>query len=463
MVEMVGDDMFAAPRNEDELFDPGLAGLFHGILDDRLVDHGQHFLGDGLGGGQKTGAHSGNRKNGFSDRFWGGHAFSGGWFSNTLFHRMAPLLLSSFRHLTGTMGKRTAVCIWMALVLTGIACFGTAVAAPATPALIAEVLAALDKGDAQTAARLADAALGEAGVGAAEQGSLLLYRGLARELMGQSDSALDDFTQALHTNTLPPDEREQVLLQRGFLRDALGRPTEAIGDYSSVIALKGLSAATALNNRANIYRRQNNLKQARRDYLAALSAGGVRAQYSYYGLGQIAEAQHDVKAARDFYIKAAIVDPDYAAAAERLTALGAPPTGVVLAPEEKIILRPPRSGGLAPRPLRTVNFAAQRFVSVKQLALRPALDQRDPAPSRPSGGLIQLGAWRSAAEAGAGWASAKAQAGEMLDGLNPQVSIADLPKGRFFRLRVGLRAGQSGARVCAGLTAKGMACLPVPH
>jgi hypothetical protein len=53
------------------------------------------------------------------------------------------------------MGARTAVCIWVALILTGIARFETSFAAPATPALIAEVLAALDKGDAQTAAFLA--------------------------------------------------------------------------------------------------------------------------------------------------------------------------------------------------------------------------------------------------------------------------------------------------------------------
>jgi tetratricopeptide (TPR) repeat protein len=360
----------------------------------------------------------------------------------------------------GTMGARTAVCIWVALILTGTARFETSFAVPATPALIAEVLAALDKGDAQTAARLADAALGEAGVSAAQQGSLLLYRGLARELMGESDSALDDFTQALHTNTLPLDDREQALLQRGFLRDALGRLNEAIGDYSAVVALKGPSIATALNNRANIYRRQKKLREARQDYLAALLASGGRAQYSYYGLGQLAEAQHDVKAARDFYVKAAIIDPGYAAAAERLTALGAPPVGVVLAPEEKIILRPPRTGGGRTRPLRTASFSATHFVPVRQLMLRPALDQHD--QSRPSGGQIQLGAWRSAAEASAGWNTAKASAGAALDGLNPQISIADLPgKGRFFRLRVTLQAGQSRTDVCVSLTAKGITCLPV--
>jgi len=358
------------------------------------------------------------------------------------------------------MGKRTAVCIWVALALTGGARFERAFAAPTTPALIAEVLAALDKGDAQAAARLADVALRQEGVSISQQGSLLLYRGLARELVGESDHALEDFTQALHTNAIPADEREQALLQRGFLRDALGRLNEAIGDYGAVIALNGPSAATALNNRANIYRRQNKLREARQDYLAALSAGGGRAQYSYYGLGQIAEAQHDVKAARDFYVKAAITDPDYAAAAERLTALGAPPTGVVLAPEEKIILRPPRAGDIRNRPYRPASFSAPRIVPVRQLMLRPALDQRD--SGRPRGFQIQLGAWRSAAEASAGWNKAKASAGTALDGLNPQISIADLPgKGRFFRLRVTLETGQSRTDVCVSLKAKGITCLPV--
>jgi len=265
------------------------------------------------------------------------------------------------------MGKRTTVCILTALVL---GCFAAAQASPATPALIAEVLTALDRGDAKDAASLANVALREE-VSASQRGSLLLYRGLARELLGESDAALEDFTRAIDTNALPPDEREQTFLQRGFLRDSLGRLNEAIADYSSVIKLKGASSATALNNRANIYRRQNRLKDAERDYLAALSVGTGKPQYIYYGLGQIAEARNDVKAARDFYVKAAIADPNYAAPAERLTVLGAPPTGVVLAQEEEIVLRaPPRAGVGAtgsPRPLNAPR-------ALPKPALRSVLD-----------------------------------------------------------------------------------------
>jgi tetratricopeptide (TPR) repeat protein len=361
----------------------------------------------------------------------------------------------------GTMGKWTVVCIFMVLALAG---FEAARGSPATQALIAEVLAALDKGDAQNAARLADAALGEEGVSRGQQASLLLYRGLARELLGESDSALGDFTQALDRNALSVDEREQALLQRGFLRDALEKWNEAAGDYSAVIALKGAKAATALNNRANIYRRQGKLGPARRDYLAALTAGGGRGQYSYFGLGQIAENQHDLKAARDFYLKATSIDPNYAAAAERLTALGAPPTGFVLPPDDDVILRPPSSAKIRPShgAIAPVFFRKTNFETATQLTLRPALDRSSAALPHPSGGEVQLGAWRSEAEASVGWNQAMAKAGTMLDGLSPRIIAIDLPgKGRFFRLRVNLLVGDRGVDICARLMAKGVTCLPV--
>jgi tetratricopeptide (TPR) repeat protein len=366
-------------------------------------------------------------------------------------------------------------------------------AAPTTQAMIAEVQAALDKGDAQHAANLADSALKEGG-SAGERGRLLLYRGLAQELLGASAEAMRDFTQALNTTALPPDERAQALLQRGFLRDGLGRLDEAAADYTAVIALKEGSLATAFNNRANIYRRQNRLAEARRDYLAALSAQGGKPQYSWYGLGQIAEAQHDTPAARGFYAKAAAADPGYGLASERLAALGGPPDGTVadstavmlrppaaaaeksgfkVAPEAAkqsdgtIVLRAPRSRtrdaavALHPpsAPAKALPAPAARATSHVSLALRPALDQ--PAHPGKTGDEVQLGAWRSEAEANAGWDKAKVRADGALDSLNPHVVTADLPgKGRYYRLRVAAGAGHNRAELCATLTAKGIACLP---
>jgi tetratricopeptide (TPR) repeat protein len=379
------------------------------------------------------------------------------------------------------MGSARLVGIILVMMLAG----APLLAWGAVPAVIAEVQAALDQGDAQHAANLTEKALRQKeGVGATDRACLLLYRGLARELLGAHDAAMHDFTQALDTNALPRDEQGQALLQRGFLHEGLGRLNEAVGDYTAAIALSGYSAATALNNRANIYRRQNKLAEARRDYLAALSADGGQPQYSYFGLGQIAETERDVPAARGFYAKAVIADPDYMAASERLTALGLLPDGVLRDPGERIVLRPlsvqrdsqvsAKGQGdiVLPRPppgkkevASSVTHSSERAPSVRlmpvnQLALRPALDQSDTSVS--GGAEIQLGAWRSAAEAHTGWDKAKARAGGALDGLSPRVLVADLPgRGRYFRLRVRSGTGQSAANFCARLEAKALACLPV--
>jgi hypothetical protein len=77
-------------------------------------------------------------------------------------------------------------------------------------------------------------------------------------------------------------------------------------------------------------------------------------------------------------------------------------------------------------------------------------------------GEVQLGAWRSEAEAAAGWEKAEQQAQSFLAGLKPRVMMADLPgRGRYYRLRVTPAAGQSRSQFCDDLTARGIACFPV--
>ncbi len=306
-----------------------------------------------------------------------------------------------------------------------------------------------------------------------------------------------DFTAALNTHALAAEEQAQALLQRGFLRDGLGRLDEAAKDYTGVIALKGDSLATALNNRANIYRRQNKFALAARDYQAALSASGGKPQYSWYGLGQIAEAKADTLAARGFYAKAVAADPGYVLATERLDALGGPPDGAIADPQDPIVLHPPQpappagsatqatkeadgtivlrapavaAAGLHPPRREAQNQNGQASDAspghrAAKVVLRPALDQPGRS-ARAHGGAegaadVQLGAWRSEGEANAGWDKAKLRAGGALDGLSPHIVTADLPgKGRYYRLRVSVTGAQSRSSFCADLSAKGVACLP---
>ena len=412
------------------------------------------------------------------------------------------------------MNKTAWIGILAAGMMAGLASASDVHAAPAS-VLIAEAQAALDKGDASQAAHLAETGLKESGP--AERGRLLLYRGLAQELLGATDAAVTDFTQALASNALPPEERAQAFLQRGFLRDGLGKLELATADYSAVILMKGDSLATALNNRANIYRRQNRLMEARRDYLAALAAGGGRPQYSYYGLGQIAESLHDTLTARNSYARALAADPDYSLASERLAALGGAPEGTLAdadkvtlrapapvappadaargfkvateaskEPDGTIVLRPPRPRsaetyrqspdypppdnvvrrppGAQAQPIAQRTARAAPLPSQKP-ALRPALDQRERAPvqaSVPAGGPeVQLGAWRSQAEAEAGWDKARARAPGLLGSLRPHIVTVELPgRGLYYRLRVS-PAGQSQKALCDSLVAAGVACIPI--
>jgi hypothetical protein len=68
LVEMILDHALVAARDEDQMFNTGLAGLIDGQLNDWAVDNGEHLLGHGLGGGEKARAEACNRKYRSSDR-----------------------------------------------------------------------------------------------------------------------------------------------------------------------------------------------------------------------------------------------------------------------------------------------------------------------------------------------------------------------------------------------------------
>jgi tetratricopeptide (TPR) repeat protein len=412
---------------------------------------------------------------------------------------MGSPLLSSFKDLAGVMSKLAWIGIFAALVMAGAA-RSAPVTDAFTDAYIAKTQAALDAGDALQAANLADAGLNDGALSAGQRARLFLYRGLAEELLGFRDPAMRDLTAALDSGALVAPERAQALLQRGYLSDGQGRLNEAAKDYTAVIALKNDSIATALNNRANIYRRQNRIADARRDYQAALSAGGGKPQYSWYGLGQIAEAQSNPVAARAFYARAVAADPGYVLASERLQALGGLPDNGLAGVQDQIAPHPPASAVASGSVANAKKAAGSEALLRKSIGagshesdtspppnvrnqraqspgvsgghqtggntiLRPALDQarggaQTGGPGH-SSAEVQLGAWRSEEEAKAGWNEARLRAGGSLDGIGPRIVPVDLPgKGHFFRLRVTVAAGQQLSTFCAGLSAKGIACFP---
>ena len=50
---MILDDRLIAPGHEDKMLDSGLARFLDDMLKDRVVDDGEHFLGDRFGGREK--------------------------------------------------------------------------------------------------------------------------------------------------------------------------------------------------------------------------------------------------------------------------------------------------------------------------------------------------------------------------------------------------------------------------
>jgi tetratricopeptide (TPR) repeat protein len=291
------------------------------------------------------------------------------------------------------------------------------------------------------------------------RGAQLIEAGRALEMSGQKDEALADYTEAIESHELDRDARTRALFDRGLLLDGMNRLDHALKDYSAALSVSPKFAA-ALNNRANIYRRLHRFAEAQHDYRASLAAGNPQIEYPYYGLGQIAEAQGKTGQARNFYAKALVAAPDFVLASRKMAALDAP-EAIHLHPPQKIaraakaadpvILRPPpaRSAPVHLRPPEPVPASYDK----DSPALKPALDWTG------LGGQVQLGAWRTAAEATQGWNRAVRQAAGVLEGYSPHIVAVDLPgAGRYYRLRVATDKGGSKA-LCEALTAKGLACI----
>ncbi|MNC89263.1 hypothetical protein D3C83_51710 [compost metagenome] len=65
---MILDGVLAAAGDDDDVVDAGGDRLFDAVLDDRLVDEDQHFLGLGFRGREEAGAEPRRGKDGLPNR-----------------------------------------------------------------------------------------------------------------------------------------------------------------------------------------------------------------------------------------------------------------------------------------------------------------------------------------------------------------------------------------------------------
>ena len=277
--------------------------------------------------------------------------------------------------------------------------------------------------------------------------SAFFNSGIMHERLGMNREAVIDFTHALAAKGLSRSDRVRAIFDRGVAYDALGNTKSALKDYSEAIHLDP-SFAPAHNNRANVYRRIGLFREAKRDYLAALSCRDVSPEYPYYGLGQIAEKEGKTETAREFYQKALKANPGYVLASRSLWAMKdqEPPREV----------RPVAHNEAHPR-AATVPVAAVVPAAAPMPKLRDAILGKSPRPMQ-----VQLGAFRDQEQAMAAWSRITAADSAALANQSPQVTTVDLPgKGRFWRLRTAVGDVGEARRICADLTAHNIACLPV--
>ncbi len=243
-------------------------------------------------------------------------------------------------------------------------------------------------------------------------------------------------TDAINLHALKGADAPRAVFDRGVAYDSLGNSVAAIADYTEALRLDP-SLSAARNNRGNAYRRIGQLENAKRDYLAALMAPGGARQYPCYGLGLIALQTGDQDGARSYFQKALAADPSYVPAARSLTALN--------------------GDSMRKAPAKPATFVAPMSRTVAEVHLRPAISDAGNV-------VVQLGAFRDAAAANAGWAKAVAAADGALDGLNQNIVVADLPgRGRFWRLRVAFPGYSAAHSLCARLVARGQNYIPAPN
>lgn len=335
-----------------------------------------------------------------------------------------------------------SVCLWrtIGLALALVASASLAAAAENASRDVAAARQALINAQPALAISLYTSALRSSQMSGLERARVLLNRGLAHEQLGHRPEALADFNAAIALRVLPREDLARALLDRGVTLDEMGKSDAAISDYSAALDLAPHFSA-ALNNRANAYRRRGALEKAKQDYQASLINGNATPEYPLYGLGQIAEAQGDRKAALNFYRQAFEANPKFTLVAERVAALS---RSAATAPQ-----------GAKPAPAKSIAKAEP-----------PADTQagvRDPAARATTGPRLQLGAYRDEATAMNGWKRLVAATGDLLLGLEPEIVKAEIAgKGTYYRLRAGpLPKGRNANALCESLQEQGFPCMVV--
>jgi len=120
----------------------------------------------------------------------------------------------------------------------------------------------------------------------------------------------------------------------------------------------------------------------------------------------------------------------------------------------------PAPAAASPAPAKpapaAVAIATKPVAAPTQVTAAPAA-----APAASGGSLLQIGSYKSEADANAAWSAYRAKHGALLAGLSSDVKQVDLgAKGTWYRLRIVAGDKSSAVALCDKLKAEGAACIP---
>ncbi len=132
---------------------------------------------------------------------------------------------------------------------------------------------------------------------------------------------------------------------------------------------------------------------------------------------------------------------------------------VVTPPPAAMMAAKPPAPTVKPPPVKPTPVPTQVVAAPPPAVTKPPVDTpvATPAPAPvATGALLQIGSYKSEADANAAWAAYKAKHASLVAGLAPDIKQVDLgAKGTWYRLRI-----PGGKPLCQKLTADGGACIP---
>jgi len=407
----------------------------------------------------------------------------------------------------GVMKVRSVVLAFVSAVcFAGLAANPvTASAASPIPAsrLVEDGYAALQQGDATRAIPLFTQSIESRSLAPDALANAFYNRGLSYQKLGQGSNAADDYTAALNLDAMPSDLRAKVLYNRGLSQQQQGHASLAIEDYTSALLIDPTFSYAYLA-RATALRESGQLLFSISDYERAVKYQHPQIANVYFGEGLTYEALKRPSEAKAFYQKALAIEPSFAAAASRLSALASvaenddqaadpvlsgntvvanavartevvaqvlpkaiePPANLMVADAPKAVaaLVPAAKVVVAsvpkvPAPRATAKPAVADAIETASTAPAPAKSEVAAPAAQTSGWTVQIS---SAGSEDSAWASFKTmqKSHKVLADKKPVVVQADLGgKGTVYRLRLQGFEGQSAAQAaCGKLKAGGVSC-----